>query len=662
MSQLYMTCAHVIEQWTANRGGLKTLVFGSTKIRNQAATFSLSCEALKYESIISELLTSSGAQFAATQNRVRPALLLVMVYDLLFGHGKIEGGGQVKRLIKEYESRMRTALERLKIARGASCNQELLPPPARSDGGVTPTPRYVRVNTLLATVVEVCNSFVALGYECTTHKVNHIDLSDSAHSTYSSPSDATKGDTVASLSCSNRRFYIDAHLPHVLVFPASVDLHAHELLQSGKIVLQDKASCMPPFALVSDLLCAPLCSSALECGDGSQSTDANERGSKFAAAMRALPRWHVIDACAAPGNKTSYLAALLQLGAASVNLPASLTAQCDASLADHAKSSVKVSAAVRVDACEIDERRFSLLRDQMKRFGAQHVVSSRHCNFLALDPNDPEFGDVRMILCDPSCSSSGLAYQQVDQIIKSCRNFGSEVGGSSVSASIESAKQRENIQSLARFQAQVVKHAMSFPAVLRVSYSTCSINQEENEDVVRQVLEARPDFELIRALPAWHRRGVDVFPAADFCLRCTPGVDQTHGFFVAVFQRRDFAASTSAASADGTSSAFDAQSAPLPVTGLATKISITNANSVPAALLSHTRVQTQTAVSRMRDTLAPTEVGGKRAAAVADTLSNATPHVAADSGVCVDKPMSVPTQHAKKPRGKRVKLSHSFRR
>lgn len=58
----------------------------------------------------------------------------------------------------------------------------------------------------------------------------------------------------------------------VVLFPPRTDLHDHPAVLSGKLVLQSRASCLPAVAL------AP--------GKG----------------------WTVLDACAAPGNKTTHLA------------------------------------------------------------------------------------------------------------------------------------------------------------------------------------------------------------------------------------------------------------------------------------------------------------------------------------------------------------------
>ena len=67
----------------------------------------------------------------------------------------------------------------------------------------------------------------------------------------------------------------DELLPDLLFLPAGTDLHEEPLVREGAVVLQGKSSCMPAHAL------------------------APKAG------------WRVVDACAAPGNKTTHLAALM---------------------------------------------------------------------------------------------------------------------------------------------------------------------------------------------------------------------------------------------------------------------------------------------------------------------------------------------------------------
>jgi putative methyltransferase len=49
------------------------------------------------------------------------------------------------------------------------------------------------------------------------------------------------------------------------------------------------------------------------------------------------------------------------------------------------------------------------------------------------------------------------------------------------------------------------------PKAKRIVYSTCSIHPDENEHVVKKILQNNPEFELATresVLPTWHRRGM----------------------------------------------------------------------------------------------------------------------------------------------------------
>lgn len=83
-------------------------------------------------------------------------------------------------------------------------------------------------------------------------------------------------------------------------------------------------------------------------------------------------------------------------------------------------------------------------------------------------------------------------------------------------------------------------HALKFPALQRLVYSTCSIHQRENEDVVAAVLPAAAaaGFKLVDPFPAWHRRGLPVVAGAELLVRTDAYQDGTDGFFVAVFERQ----------------------------------------------------------------------------------------------------------------------------
>lgn len=73
-------------------------------------------------------------------------------------------------------------------------------------------------------------------------------------------------------------FLEDEHIPNLLLFNPQTRFHEEEVFQSGKVILQDKASCFSATVLAQGI---------------------------------SEPHGDFIDATAAPGNKTTHLSALL---------------------------------------------------------------------------------------------------------------------------------------------------------------------------------------------------------------------------------------------------------------------------------------------------------------------------------------------------------------
>eukprot|EP00252_Welwitschia_mirabilis_P011450 TRINITY_DN25703_c0_g1_i2.p1 TRINITY_DN25703_c0_g1~~TRINITY_DN25703_c0_g1_i2.p1 ORF type:complete len:558 (-),score=108.42 TRINITY_DN25703_c0_g1_i2:140-1738(-) len=251
----------------------------------------------------------------------------------------------------------------------------------------------------------------------------------------------------------------DDLIQDLLVLPPGTDLHDHPLVLNGALFLQGKASCMPAIAL-------------------NPSAD-----------------WEVLDACAAPGNKTVQLAALME-------------------------------GRGKIIACELDCKRLGRLKEAVALAGASNV-DVLNSDFLMLDPNSPTFSKVQAVLLDPSCSGSGISSRRLDNLLPSN------------SCKTNDVKEAYRLEKLAGFQKRALLHALSFPAVEKVVYSTCSVNQCENEDVIHSVLPYAnaQNFHLEAPFPEWQHRGIPVFEGAQKLLR-TEAVGDTEGFFIALFVRK----------------------------------------------------------------------------------------------------------------------------
>ena len=295
----------------------------------------------------------------------------------------------------------------------------------------------------------------------------------------------------------------DPVIPYLLRLPPKTSLHGHALVEAGKIILQDRASCLPALALSPP------------------------------------PGATVVDACAAPGNKTTHLASMV--GGLACRLGGTVL------------------------AFERNKRRADTLRFMLERAGTGGIVRVCEADFRTAAVDTPPFDRATHILVDPSCSGSGGAGGHTGG-----RQEGGHAAddGAQEEASREDATYWDRIRSLAELQQALVLKALSFPRAVAVVYSTCSIHQVrgqalemaearssataackcsprrpllptqlENEDVVKAVLAAAPPgWRLARCLPQWPTRGLAQVAHGNLCVRAGEA-DETHGFFVARFER-----------------------------------------------------------------------------------------------------------------------------
>ena len=289
-------------------------------------------------------------------------------------------------------------------------------------------------------------------------------------------------------------------------------LSGMKMVKNGELILQGKSSCMPAHCLLVN-------------------EDERDGRDDMSAIFERIRQSDVIDACAAPGNKTTHLAALLD------------------------KKNNTYNRGGKVFAFEKDHRRAQRLRDTVDLYGCSKTVIVAKKNFLEVDVNDAKYRNVRSILLDPSCSGSGTVQNRGDALMEYALKDGydDDDDDDNRSEKIKREEEEENEEeqtrkkramSLQKFQLEALSHAMRFPGVLRISYSTCSIYREENEDVVQKVMPLAEElgFELAKCLPKWPRRGfAEVLGTTEAAkvVRVNPFEgDDCEGFFVAVFQRK----------------------------------------------------------------------------------------------------------------------------
>nr|XP_019610535.1 PREDICTED: probable 28S rRNA (cytosine-C(5))-methyltransferase isoform X5 [Rhinolophus sinicus] len=390
---LYAAAAAVLAGVESRQGSIKGLVYAS-RFQNVKQLYALVCETQRYSAVLDAVIASAGLLRA--EKKLRPHLAKVLVYELLLGRGFRGGGGRWKPLLNRHQARLKAELARLKVHRGVSRNEDLLEVRCRPDLA-SQVPRFVRVNTLKTCSDNVIDYFKRQGFSYQGRASSLEDLR------------ALKG----------KCFLLDPLLSELLVFPAQTDLHEHPLYLAGHLILQDKASCLPAL-----LLDPP-------------------------------PGSHVIDACAAPGNKTSHLAALL-----------------------------KNQGSLPLTWMPSGWRLW--LRGWLRR----------------------------------ECLAASWPRRT-------------------------SWQSRLQTSATVRSSTSCWIHPVVAP---RLVYSTCSLCQEENEDVVRAALQqSAGTFRLAPVLPSWPHRGLSTFPGAEHCLRASPETTLTGGFFIAVLERAEVPSSASQA-------------------------------------------------------------------------------------------------------------------
>ncbi|KAF2203456.1 S-adenosyl-L-methionine-dependent methyltransferase [Delitschia confertaspora ATCC 74209] len=542
---LYYEAAAIINNEAKVGGSLKSRIFGKKDLKSKPAqVFALVIEASKWSIVLKDVIERSGV--LEDEKKLTPLLALLLTHDLLLSKSGVAANSNhvLKLSINRHKARLSAEFTKARIRGGFSSveafreaiNEGNYGESDNSSERTLAHPRWIRVNTLKTTLEEQLATTFA-GYT----KTEHLKA-------------------VLTATGSSKILHIDPNIPSLLALPSKADFAKSLAYTSGKIIFQDKASCFPAYLL----------------------NIKPENGT-------------IIDACAAPGNKTTHVAAFSYANAQ-----------------QHGSDA-------RVIAFERDRKRAMALKKMVNLAGADNIVSIRGGqDFLSTNPSSEEFSQVGALVLDPSCSGSGIVGRDDSLTIhlpspssratpgsrdttsknskkrKRTGNVATENKSTSTAAgentiSLPSStdaqeteeqeeeptdSKKDRLQSLSTFQLHILTHAMRFRSATKITYSTCSIHFTENEGVVFRALASdvarkrgwriMRRKEQVRGMKSWERRGVasgeemeavigregenekgkwkgteeEKKEVLDACIRCQQGTEEgTMGFFVAGFVR-----------------------------------------------------------------------------------------------------------------------------
>lgn len=207
----------------------------------------------------------------------------------------------------------------------------------------------------------------------------------------------------------------------------------------------------------------------------------DESSMLVAPALDLKPDSRVLDACAAPGGKTTHIASYIKDG--------------------------------EVTALDIHKHKTKLIRDNSQRMGYGDIISTGAID--ARKAKDVLNTTFDRILVDAPCSGLGLIRRKPE-----LRYF----------------RQEEDLMNLQRVQLQILDSMVDLLEVNgKLVFSTCTFDDEENEAVVKKFLADHKNFELE---PVKHEAVMDK-SVKDGMLKVLPSDYFTDGFFIATFVRKN---------------------------------------------------------------------------------------------------------------------------
>ena len=155
------------------------------------------------------------------------------------------------------------------------------------------------------------------------------------------------------------------------------------------------------------------------------------------------PGEYVLDACSAPGGKTTYMAELMRNNG-------------------------------KIDAWDIHEHRTKLVEKNAKRLGI-NIIDTKVKDATVYDENLNEKYD--KILLDVPCLGIGVIKRKPD---------------------IKWQRKKEDVEEITKIQKQILNNCSKYlKKGGNIVYSTCSILCAENERIIQEFLEKNENFEIV---------------------------------------------------------------------------------------------------------------------------------------------------------------------
>lgn len=205
-----------------------------------------------------------------------------------------------------------------------------------------------------------------------------------------------------------------------------------------------------------------------------------DESSQLVAPTLALEGWErVLDACSAPGGKTTHIATYLDQG--------------------------------QVTALDLYDHKLALIEENAHRLGLADRIQTKRLDAREVHKAFPK-GSFDKILVDAPCSGIGLLRRKPD---------------------IRYRKSRKDLDQLQEIQLQILDSVcQTLQEGGIITYSTCTIFSKENQQVIQKFLEGHPDFEQV---PLVHPKTEMM---VDGCLLITPELFGTDGFFISQLRKK----------------------------------------------------------------------------------------------------------------------------